>query len=218
MKIIRHINRLFSSNTYILFIDTQKGFWVIDPGDFHFIKNWAQKSNKSLTGILLTHSHFDHIYGIDHLLETYPDASLYASIHAKAGLCSQKINGSKYQENPFTIKNCDIKSIKEGDSIELWDNLKAGAIETPGHGRDCITYKIGMNLFTGDSLIPGVKVFTKMQYGDKFQADNSIERILSQNSDKAIIWPGHRDACTLAVIKREYVILQKGKSLVVDHL
>jgi len=40
MKIVRHVNRLFSSNTYVLFFDDQKDIWVIDPGDFDFIDTW----------------------------------------------------------------------------------------------------------------------------------------------------------------------------------
>jgi hydroxyacylglutathione hydrolase len=215
MKIVRHVNRLFSSNTYILFLDDQKDFWVIDPGDFDFIDNWIQRNHKSLKGVLLTHSHFDHIYGVDQLLEKYPSARLFASAYAKEGLCSEKINGSKYQDNPFTIKHNDIESIREGNSIELWNGHEAGVVETAGHGRDCITYKIGFNLFTGDSLIPGVKVFTKMKYGDKNQAEDSIKRILSQYSDDSIIWPGHMDSCTLGEVKREHILLSKSNPRII---
>ena len=36
---------------------------MIDPGDFRLISKYIKKHNKDLTGVLITHHHFDHITG-----------------------------------------------------------------------------------------------------------------------------------------------------------
>ena len=197
MKVERFINSIFTSNSYILYTDENENAYVIDPGDSKPIIDWSIKNNKDIIGIFLTHSHFDHIYGINDLLEKFPDIIIYASFFAKEGLMCEKLNGSRYMEMPFVVDSPNVNIVKEGDSIQLWETIFLNVIETFGHNRDCLTFQIGNNLFTGDALIPGIKVVAKSKYSDKVQAENSIKRILNEYNDNTIIWPGHNDKCLL---------------------
>jgi len=201
MEIIQYRNSIFSSNTYLLYQKELKGVWLIDPGDTNQIIDWIEDNGKIVRGILLTHSHFDHIYGVNDLAEKFPEINIYASYHAKEGLYSEKLNGSLYMEIPFVIKKQDLTIVKESDLIELWKGLFLRVIETPGHGRDCLSFEVEKNLFTGDALIPGIKVYTKTKYGDKEVARNSINRIFDQFDDLTIIWPGHESSCFLGDLK-----------------
>jgi len=201
MLIKRFVNTVFNSNTYLLYKLEEETAWVIDPGSStDQLINWLENNEKYLGGILLTHTHFDHIYGLNDLQEKYPDVNVYASVFAKEGMVSEKLNGSLYKEIPFTIKRPEYIVLKENDQISLWDNSFVNAIETPGHDRDCLSFHINENLFTGDALIPGVKVFTKLKYSDKFLAKKSIQRIMEQFDDNTIIWPGHGEMCILCNI------------------
>lgn len=197
MKVKRFINSIFISNSYILYTDENETAYVIDPGDSIQILDWLIKNNKVLNGIILTHSHFDHIYGINDLLEKFPDIIIHASFFAKEGLMCEKLNGSRYMEMPFVVDSPNVNIVKEGDNIHLWKNIHLDVIETPGHNRDCISLLIGENLFTGDALIPGIKVVAKSKYSDKVQAENSIKKILNKFNNNTIIWPGHNDKCLL---------------------
>lgn len=201
MKVERFVNSIFTSNTYILNYKDEKGIWVIDPGDSMPIIQWLERNNKFLNGILITHSHFDHIYGINHLQEIFPEIKVYASFFAIEGMKSEKLNGSLYLEIPFTIKRQDINIIREGDRIKLWKDIILNVFETPGHDRDCLTFQIGKNLFTGDALIPGIKVHTKLKYSDKTLARNSIKRIFDDFADDMMLWPGHKNNCLLSELK-----------------
>lgn len=201
MKVERFINSIFTSNSYILYTDENENAYVIDPGDSKPLLDWSIKNNKVLNGIFLTHSHFDHIYGINDLLEKFPDIIIYSSFFAKEGLLSEKLNGSRYMEMPFVVDSPNVNIVKEGDSIHLWESIYLNVIETPGHNRDCISLQIGENLFTGDALIPGVKVVTKVKFSDKIQAENSIKRIFEEYMDDTIIWPGHNDKSLLSGYK-----------------
>lgn len=201
MEIVQYRNSIFSSNTYLLFIKEFKDVWLIDPGDTKQIIEWIEDNGKIVKGILLTHSHFDHIYGVNDLLEISPEINIYASFYAKEGLYSEKLNGSLYKDIPFVIKKQDLIIVKENDLIELWKGLILRVIETPGHGRDCLSFEVEKNLFTGDALIPGIKVFTKNKYGDKEIAENTITKIFNQYEDQTIIWPGHESSCFLGDLK-----------------
>jgi len=170
---------------------------VIDPGDSKPIIELLESNSKYLKGILITHSHFDHIYGINDLCEIYPDANIYASIQAKKGLLSAKLNRSYYAEIPFVVRSNNIITVQNNDNIPIFENMNALVIDTPGHNNDCLTFTINKHLFTGDALIPGIKIHTKSKFGDKIQARISIDKIVHSFCPDSLICPGHGDICYL---------------------
>jgi len=202
MKIKRFINNIFNSNTFLLYHNKENGVWVIDPGSSsNELIEWMERKGFILNGIFLTHTHFDHIYGINDLQDEFTDVIIYASFYAKEGMMSERLNGSYYQEIPFTIKRSELIIVKENDKIQLWNDLTLRVLETPGHDRDCLSFQVEKNLFTGDALIPGVKVHTKLKHSNKILAENSIKRIIEQFDNNIIIWPGHGENCLLETLK-----------------
>jgi glyoxylase-like metal-dependent hydrolase (beta-lactamase superfamily II) len=195
MYIQKFINSIFNSNTYILSNEESNKVYVIDPGDSEPLFAYINDNNKTLAGIFLTHSHFDHIYGVNDLLLFFPETKLFASFYAKVGIFSEKLNGSLYKEMPFVVDPFEVSEIAENDVITLWKDTTLKVIETPGHDRDCVSFFVGNNIFTGDSLIPGIKVFTKFKYSDKQQAAKSINKVIELSDDESVIWPGHENSC-----------------------
>jgi glyoxylase-like metal-dependent hydrolase (beta-lactamase superfamily II) len=63
-----------------------------------------------------------------------------------------------------------------------------------------MSFEIAEYLFTGDALIPGIKVYTKSKKGDKIKAKESIIRIINKFDNKTIICPGHGDISSLGDI------------------
>ena len=122
MKVKKFINNIFNSNTYVLYQDVDNYIWVIDPGSsINELIEWIERKEKILKGILLTHSHHDHINGLNDLMDKFSNVVMYASIFAKEGMMSSKINGSYYLETPFTIKYLDYNIVKENDrNLFLW--------------------------------------------------------------------------------------------------
>lgn len=201
MKIKKFVNNILSSNSYILYFDERDSVFVIDPGESNHIFHWLSSNSKFIKGIFITHSHFDHIFGINDLLGEFPEIIVYASSYTKVGMMSEVLNGSRYHDTPYIVNRQDISIIKEGDIIPLWDDVSLTVLETPGHDRDCMSYQVEKNLFTGDSLIPGIKVFTRSKYSDKTTAAYSINRIFEQFDDDTILWPGHLDSSLLGTLK-----------------
>lgn len=180
MNVLSHINELFSSVSY------RSEKILVDPGDW-----W--KGFEGVSAVLLTHAHFDHIYGLNRVMEVSPGARVYTNEAGKAMLLNAKKNMSHYNETPFVFEYPDsIRIVEDGEEILLDDGLTAKAVFTPGHNPSCITWVIEDMVFTGDSLIPGVKTVTNLPGGNRTQALES-ESLIRQLADGKIIYPGHKE-------------------------
>lgn len=186
IEISQHINNIFNSNTYLIEDKSYDYCWLIDIGDTDYLID----NSLNIKGIFLTHSHFDHIYGINKIIEKFPDCIIYTSKSGNEALYSDKLNLSKYHESPLIFNGNNVKIINENDKIEIFPNISLEVIETPGHCPSCLTYYTDKYIFTGDSYIPGIKVVTNLPKGNKIQAQESVEKIkrLTENRD---ICPGH---------------------------
>ena len=69
MKVERIINTIYASNTYILYDPRYDEVWLVDAGDTNLVIEWIEKYSKTLKGVFLTHTHFDHIYGLNTLYQ-----------------------------------------------------------------------------------------------------------------------------------------------------
>ena len=184
------ISPLFSSNTYVLSKTKSNRVWLIDIGEFEKVLQSLNKGDE-IRGVFITHSHFDHIYGINSLIDAFPDCVVYASEYAEKGLFSEKLNMSFYHEVPIVFKGSNIHILSENEQIELFENLFLEVMETPGHNEGSLTFKVGNYLFTGDSYIPNVKVVTKLKSGDRSANEKSLKKIKASISEETIICPGH---------------------------
>lgn len=189
LKVEYIVNSFFCSMTWLLSETEGNQVWLIDCGDVEPVIK--KIGGKNIAGVLLTHAHFDHIYGLPELLERYPDCRIYTNEVGRDTLASAKLNMSLYHETPLKVEGPQISICGEGDGILLFDNITAKVYETPGHHPSCLTYKVGNNLFTGDEFIPGRKVVTNLPKGDKKLAQESLSRI-KQLAIGLSICPGHQ--------------------------
>lgn len=183
-------NRIFNSRTYILSKEGNGGVWLVDCGDFD--KALERIGEKTVEGVLLTHAHSDHIYGLEALIEHFPEVKIYTNEYGVEALRSPQKNISRYHSEYPDISieaPVNICLLKEGDSIELL-GVAVQVFETIGHDPSCLTYIIEDKAFTGDAYIPGVKVFTGFPHSNRQQAQKSVERILRLTSSCQIM-PGH---------------------------
>lgn len=189
--IVRRITcQPYASNSYILEDRSSEFVWLIDIGAdiTNFLPN-----NKYVKGIFITHTHIDHIQGINAILKQFPSCSIFTSKEGVKGLYDDKINLTYYHENPLCFIGGDVIILSDGDSVELFDNLSLRTISTPGHHPSCLSYAVDKYLFTGDSLIPNIQVVTKLKGGNKQQATESVKKIISVIIDNTIVCPGHTE-------------------------
>lgn len=178
MEIRSHCNSLFASATY-RFNST-----LVDAGD-----EW--EGFVGVDAVLLTHGHFDHIYGLNRLVEMNPDAVVYTNEAGREALLCAKKNMSHYHEAPFVFAFPDnIHIVCDGDNVSLGNGLMAEAHFTPGHNPGCITWIVGDAAFTGDAFIPGIKTVTNLPGSNKTLAAES-EKLIKKLAEGKQIFPGH---------------------------
>lgn len=192
MNIHRIINSVFTSNTYILDGDDAMTF-LIDVGDVKPIIDFLHNKEKLVKFVFLTHTHYDHIYGLNKLLKFYPDCIVYTSLFGKEALGSDKLNFSRYHNDSILLSGDNIRVLHEGDKVEISTERTLEVFETPGHDKSCLTYRVGNNIFSGDSYIPGIKVIASFPNSNKYNAEVSKERI-KRLSEGMNLYPGHGDA------------------------
>lgn len=186
MVVNQVINSVFRSCSYIL---THAGHsWLVDCGDVDQILPYIKGT---LCGILLTHGHFDHIYGLNQLLNLYPDVPVYTNDCGLETLYDDKLNFSKFYGNNLQLQPVNnIRILHDGDEFELFDGVKVHAVFTPGHSPCCVTWVLDDMMFTGDSYIPGVKTVTNLPHCDKKQAACS-EILIKKLAEHRTVYPGH---------------------------
>lgn len=187
MVIRQVVNTVFNSCSYVL--SQGDASWIVDCGD---VEQLLPLIGDHLAGVLLTHTHFDHIYGLNQLLQHYPGIFIMTNEAGREGLLSDKLNFSRYHETPFVLDEPErIRIVADGEVLKLFEDIDAKAIYTPGHSPDCVTWQVGETaLFTGDSYIPGVRTVTNFPHSDKVLALQNQERIL-RLAEHIQIYPGH---------------------------
>lgn len=193
MKVEHIVNTVYASRTYILWNGSVPEFWLVDCGDVAPLLDLLPSiggSSFNIKGVLLTHAHYDHMYGLPQLKELFPEVKVYTNEIGRKMLGSEKLNMSKYHEDPIVFEPENVVVCDDGSEIDLFDDVMAIIRETPGHNGSCLCFEVGNYLFTGDSYIPGIKVVSNLPGGNKELAARSLERILKMAEGKNVC-PGH---------------------------
>lgn len=182
------VNSIMSSVTYILSEDGYDYVWLVDCGDASKIVEVI--GNKRIAGVLLTHAHYDHIYGLPTILDIYPTCVVYTNAAGVEGLGSSRKNFSLYHDDSIEVSQLRTRTVIEGDTISLFNGKYARVFETPGHNPSCVCFVIGNLVFTGDAYIPNEPVVTKLPGGNEQLAEVSKKRIISMTKGLELC-PGH---------------------------
>ena len=151
---------------------------VVDPGwEVPAILRAAQEDGYRLTKVILTHSHFDHIMGLEELLRTH---DIPVHIHA-AEAAALKIS-------PSAVKPVDAGQVIQ---VGAWP---VTLIHTPGHtpGSQCLL--VGDRLFTGDTLFIRACGRCDLPGGDPKALYESLTNTLKKLDDRTAVYPGHNYA------------------------
>lgn len=162
---------------------------LIDCCESEQLLNYLNTNNLSPIAVLLTHSHFDHIEGLNDIANAYPNIRIITNDIGSEALSDPRKNLSKYANRPISIVH-PVEVVEQGflhfEGFPIID-----VIPTPGHSQSCLTYRIENCLFTGDSYIPGINTVTNLPGSNRKQAKESEELIHNLISQGMYIYPGH---------------------------
>lgn len=148
---------------------------------------------------LLTHAHFDHIFGAEWVADTY---GLHPEMHQDdlATYAAQPAQMAAFLHRalPLTLP-ASGPAFSDGATFRL-GGFTVKAIHTPGHtpGGCCFYLAEQHLLFSGDTLFLGSRGRTDFPGGSESALLLSIrERLLSLPADTDVL-PGHGPATTIA--------------------
>lgn len=192
MQVTRLVNTFYTSNTYVLSCEGSPYVWLVDCGDYASQVRPLLQS-RYVRGVLLTHTHSDHIYGLEEVLKDFPEVKIFTNDFGKVALGDSKLNLSRYHTEVPRLEIEDrgnVIMVNEGDVIELFEGFSGTVLSTPGHDKSCLSYIIGKYVFTGDSYIPGMKVKASFPNSNRVDAEASNERLEIISKDYNVC-PGH---------------------------
>jgi len=169
--------------SYIVGCEAKGVAAIIDPDrDIQKYLDAAQNRNLTITHIIETHLHADHVSGNTDLAE-----------HTGADIYIHEASGAEYAH----------KTVKHDDVIEL-GNIRMKVLHTPGHTPESITLLVsdttraeepwlaltGDTLFVGDIGRPDLVGLEAARGLAEDMYDSLFEKILPLN-DSLLIYPGH---------------------------
>jgi len=159
----------FQNFSYIIGDPDTKKAALVDPAwEVDRLLSQCQNAGLSVSHVINTHSHHDHVEGNDAVVE-----------RTRAKVVA-------HQSSPVRK---DL-SVKDGDAIEV-GSLRIKAIHTPGHCPDHICLLVEGKALTGDTLFVGECGRTDLVGGDAGAMYDSLFNKLMILGDSIEVYPGH---------------------------
>ncbi|MCC6142550.1 MAG: MBL fold metallo-hydrolase [Candidatus Hydrogenedentes bacterium] len=168
------------ANAFILGCEETKEAWLIDAGEYDpRFGRFLEKYGLRLTGILITHGHWDHTDGLAECVNAF-HAEVYSNRDSMAGVASTRLG--------------------HGDSVRI-GRIEGRIVETPGHTPDGISLIVPGMVFTGDALFNGSVGGTDGQAEFDRQIAAIREHIFTLPEDTQV-HVGHGPSTTVGIEKQ----------------
>ena len=211
LKIGRMVLGTVGTNTYFVYREGAQECIVIDPADYgRQIYANLNKNNLRTAGILLTHGHFDHIWGVEGLRAAanevaehhgYEAVKVYACEAEREILRSARKNVSESAGRACTVDADEY--VKDGEVIEI-AGISCRLIATPGHteGGCCFYFEEGGFCVCGDTIFQESVGRTDLPTGSMGTLVRSIKEKLFVLPEETKLYPGHGDSTTVGHEKK----------------
>lgn len=202
LKIGRIVLGVCQTNCYFVYEEGKSEVIVFDPADKgDYIYNGLTEKGFRVAAILLTHGHFDHIWGVEKLKEL-SGAKVYAFEGEKEVCENPSLNVSQGAGRPCAVK-ADVY-VKDGEDIII-AGMTCRLIATPGHtqGSCCYYFENAKFLLSGDTLFQESVGRTDLPTGSMSTLVRSIREKLMPFPKDVKVYPGHGEATTIGY-EKEY--------------
>lgn len=188
-----------ATNCYFVYDDSiegEKPAVVIDPADQgEMIYEKMKASGLKCVAILLTHGHFDHIWGVQ-ALRGKSGAKVYALDEEQALLEDTGLNVSAQAGRACTVKANEF--FKDGQEVTI-EGISFQVLATPGHtqGSCCYYFKSADILVSGDTVFEESIGRTDLPTGSMSKLVKSVKEKIYTLPDMVKIYPGHGGPTTV---------------------
>jgi glyoxylase-like metal-dependent hydrolase (beta-lactamase superfamily II) len=162
---------------YLIGDQVKREALVVDPAwDIPAVLRAVDDEGFQVKGALITHTHFDHVNGLEDLLDR-TDGTVY--IHKNE---AQYLKGMKG----------NIKKMDGGEKVKIGD-VEINFLHTPGHTPGSQCFLIGNNLVSGDTLFINACGRCDLPGGNAEEMYQSLTKLADLDED-TVLYPGHNYA------------------------
>ncbi len=211
IKIGRMVMGVCQTNCYFLYRQGERLAVVVDPADRgRDIYDSLRRNGVSVAGILLTHGHFDHIWGLDGLRDAAGAAAEAEGLEpVKAYACKAErelLKNAGMNVSRQAGRACETYAdvyVEDGEEITL-AGMTCRVIATPGHtgGGGCYYFQEAGILVSGDTLFAGSVGRTDFPTGSMGTLVRSIKEKLFVLPEDTRVYPGHGESTTIGDEKK----------------
>lgn len=188
------------TNSYFVYEEGRNEVLFFDPADKgEYIFEALKSKGFQVGAILLTHGHFDHIWGVQKLKEL-SGAKLYA-YEGEEKLCKDSTLNVSAQAGRACSVEPDVL-FKDGEEFNL-SGISGKVIATPGHtgGSCCYYFEKDKILISGDTLFQESVGRTDFPTGSMSTLIRSINEKLMILPEDVKVYPGHGPSTTIGYEK-----------------
>lgn len=214
-EVYKFVMPVITSNMYIVL--GNRCALVVDPNANEEATQLLINNGVEHVTIILTHEHFDHISGVNYFRERWnchvignkvcqqhviePTKNMSAFFMAMFVTRSeeeQRLAKETLTENYSCVVD---ESFVEEMQME-WEGMKLCLKETPGHSMASICILVeNQYIFTGDSLVEGAKIVTKLPGGSKQLYREVTQPFLERLPKTMTVFPGHGEESVLSELE-----------------
>lgn len=199
LEVVRIVNKPVSSNCFLIF-DREVGCdcCVIDPGSecSDDLETKLVELGIYPKYVILTHEHFDHIWGCNFLIEKYHSTIISSSVCSEAIQDAKRNHSLFYNQKAFTVPAADVY-VEDIAFCWNWNGRNVRFFIAEGHTSAGICFSIESFLFTGDTLLKDLRTVTKLFCGSKERLLVTIDEIRKLQGLGYYVYPGHGDGFEL---------------------
>src|SRR5436305_9147393 len=188
---------LVAENSYIFRRDGSDKALIVDPGDeAPMLLGAIEALGVKLEGILLTHTHFDHVGAVAPVAKA-TGAEVWVPEIEKGVLAD--INSYVPWPGFGPFEDWDAEhTLAGGEKLEL-AGFDIDVVFTPGHSPGHVTYSIPDEgaVFSGDVLFQGSVGRVDLPGGDWGTLLGSIRSLIDELPEETTVYPGHMGVTSL---------------------
>lgn len=206
MKLIKRF-LLGEGQTNCYLIEVNDKIVLIDAGQNPAkLINYVKEQDLTIDEIWITHTHFDHIMGIQELVDEFSVNKVYVSPKEQSFFKLPEENLSKMANFSFQYFG---KVNEITDRMQEENNVQVFYIQ--GHSAQGAVYYFAEEkiAFTGDVLFRGTIGRSDFRHGNQQLLVKGIRDYLFTLDETTKIYPGHGFSTTIANEKRENLYLKE---------
>ncbi len=210
IKIIPLVVGAYAVNCYLVFSESEKCGFLIDPGDeAKRIYQEVIKRGLTIRYIFNTHCHGDHIGAVQALCKSLK--AEYGRSRKEDALLQEEYNinllmslGGEMPPKPDIL-------LEHGKKVTISNTMHLKVIDTPGHtpGGICLLLN-DTALFSGDSLFKGSVGRTDLPLSSHRDLISSLKKNILSLPGNITVYPGHEGTTSIEEEKKYNPFLQEG--------